>query len=195
MIAIDEVLISDEVVEKHFVCDLNKCKGGCCVDGDTGAPITQEEANIIEDIYPEIKHLLSPQAIALIEDEGTHTYDDEYGLVTPSLNGGICTYGYYDEVGIVKCAIEKVYKEGKIDFRKPISCHLFPIRITEYETYDAVNYEPRKSLCKPACKLGKSLKVPVYQFLKEPLIRKYGEDFYDALDATAKAHYSNVKED
>lgn len=189
MIAIDNILVSDEVVEKQFVCDLNKCKGGCCVDGDTGAPITQEEANIIEDIYPEIKHLLSPNAIALIEDEGTHTFDDEYGLVTPSLNGGICAYGYYDELGIVKCAIEHVYKEGKIDFKKPISCHLFPIRITEYESFEAVNYEPRETLCKPACKLGKSLKVPVYQFLKEPLIRKYGEDFYDALDATAKAHY------
>jgi hypothetical protein len=189
VIAIDNILVSDEVVEKQFVCDLNKCKGGCCVDGDTGAPITQEEANIIEDIYPEIKHLLSPNAIALIEDEGTHTFDDEYGLVTPSLNGGICAYGYYDELGIVKCAIEHVYKEGKIDFKKPISCHLFPIRITEYETFEAVNYEPRETLCKPACKLGKSLKVPVYQFLKEPLIRKYGEEFYDALDATAKAHY------
>lgn len=189
MIAIDNILVSDEVVEKQFVCDLNKCKGGCCVDGDTGAPITQEEANIIEDIYPEIKHLLSPNAIALIEDEGTHTFDDEYGLVTPSLNGGICAYGYYDELGIVKCAIEHVYKEGKIDFKKPISCHLFPIRITEYEAFEAVNYEPRETLCKPACKLGKSLKVPVYQFLKEPLIRKYGEEFYDALDATAKAHY------
>jgi hypothetical protein len=189
VIAIDNILVSDEVVEKQFVCDLNKCKGGCCVDGDTGAPITQEEANIIEDIYPEIKHLLSPNAIALIEDEGTHTFDDEYGLVTPSLNGGICAYGYYDELGIVKCAIEHVYKEGKIDFKKPISCHLFPIRITEYESFEAVNYEPRETLCKPACKLGKSLKVPVYQFLKEPLIRKYGEDFYDALDATAKAHY------
>jgi hypothetical protein len=189
VIAIDNILVSDEVVEKQFVCDLNKCKGGCCVDGDTGAPITQEEANIIEDIYPEIKHLLSPNAIALIEDEGTHTFDDEYGLVTPSLNGGICAYGYYDELGIVKCAIEHVYKEGKIDFKKPISCHLFPIRITEYESFEAVNYEPRETLCKPACKLGKSLQVPVYQFLKEPLIRKYGEDFYDALDATAKAHY------
>jgi hypothetical protein len=189
VIAIDNILVSDEVVEKQFVCNLDKCKGGCCVDGDTGAPITQEEANIIEDIYPEIKHLLSPNAIALIEDEGTHTFDDEYGLVTPSLNGGICAYGYYDELGIVKCAIEHVYKEGKIDFKKPISCHLFPIRITEYETFEAVNYEPRETLCKPACKLGKSLEVPVYQFLKEPLIRKYGEDFYEALDATAKAHY------
>lgn len=190
MIAIENILVSDEVVEKQFVCNLDKCKGGCCVDGDTGAPITQEEAGIIEDIYPHIRHLLTPQAIALIEDEGTHTYDDEHGLVTPTLNGGICVYGYYDEQGIVKCAMEHVYKEGKIDFKKPISCHLFPIRITEYESFEAVNYEPRETLCKPACKLGKSLKVPVYQFLKEPLIRKYGEEFYEALDATAKAHYN-----
>lgn len=189
MIAIDNILVSDEVVEKQFVCNLDKCKGGCCVDGDTGAPITQEEADIIEDIYPLIRPLLSPQAIALIEDEGTHTFDDEHGLVTPTLNGGICTYGYYDELGIVKCAIEKVYNEGAIDFKKPISCHLFPIRITEYDTFEALNYEPRETLCKPACKLGKSLKVPVYRFLKEPLIRKYGADFYDALDATAKAHF------
>ncbi len=192
MIAIDNALISDDVVEKHFVCDLVKCKGGCCVDGDTGAPITQEEANIIEDLYPQLKDLLSDNAIALIEDEGTHTFDEEYGLVTPTLNGGICVYGYFDEQGVVKCAIEKRYNEGVIDFKKPISCHLFPIRITEYDTYDAVNYEPRPTLCKPACKLGKSLQVPVYQFLKEPLIRKYGEEFYKALDATAREHFNGA---
>lgn len=195
MIAIDDKLISDEVVEKHFVCDLTKCKGGCCVDGDTGAPITQQEADIIEDIYPKIKHLLTPQAIALIEEEGAHTFDDEYGLVTPTLNGGICAYGYYDEQGIVKCAMEHEYNAGNIDFKKPVSCHLFPIRVTEYDQFEALNYEPRKSLCRPACKLGKSLKVPVYQFLKEPLIRKYGEDFYDALDATAREVYRNAKTD
>jgi hypothetical protein len=185
MIAIDDKLISDAIIEEQFVCDLNKCKGGCCIDGDTGAPITQEEANIIEDIYPKIKHLLSPQAIAIIEEEGAHTFDDEYGLVTPTINGGVCVYGYFEEDGTVKCAMEKMYKEGVIDFKKPISCHLFPIRVTEYETFEAVNYEPRKDLCKAACKLGKSLKVPVYQFLKEPIIRKYGEEFYNALEATA----------
>jgi hypothetical protein len=189
MIAIENTLISDEVIEKQFVCNLDKCKGGCCVDGDTGAPITQEEADIIENIYPEIKHLLHPKAIALIEEEGTHTFDDEYGLVTPTIDGGICVYGYYDEKGIVKCAMEHEYLAGNIDFKKPISCHLFPIRITEYETYDAVNYEPRETLCKPACKLGKSLQVPVYQFLKEPLIRKYGQEFYETLDAVAKEYF------
>lgn len=195
MIAIDNKLISDEVVEKQFVCNLDKCKGGCCVDGDTGAPITQEEADMIEDLYPQFKHLMTPQAIAHVEEEGAYTFDDEHGLVTPTLNGGICTYGYYDESGIVKCAIEQVYREGKIPFKKPISCHLFPIRITEYENFDAVNYEPRETLCKPACKLGKSLKVPVYQFLKEPLIRKYGEAFYEALDATAQQMYLNKEEE
>src|SRR5690606_19690125 len=106
--------------------------------------------------------------------------------VTPTLHGGICAYGYYDEQGIVKCAIEQAYRDGEIDFIKPISCHLFPIRITEFEEYDALNYEPRKTLCKPACKLGKSLKVPVYRFLKVPLIRKYGEAFYETLEAVAQ---------
>lgn len=191
MIEIDNILISDEVVEKQFVCNLDKCKGGCCVDGDTGAPITQEEANIIEDIYPQVKHLLSEPAIKLIEEEGTHTFDEDFGLVTPTLNGGICAYGYYDDNGIVKCAIEHVYKEGKIPFKKPISCHLFPIRITEYEQFEAVNYEPRETLCKPACKLGKSLQVPVYQFLKEPIIRKYGETFYNTLDEIAQTFYKD----
>jgi len=190
MVAIEDKLISDDVLEQQFVCDLHQCKGGCCVDGDTGAPLTQEEADIIEDIYPQIKSRLMPAAIALIEEEGSHTFDDEYGLVTPTLHGGICAYGYYDDHGIVKCAIEQAYRDGEIDFIKPISCHLFPIRITEYEHYDALNYEPRKKLCKPACKLGQSLKVPVYRFLKAPLIRKYGEPFYETLEAVAQEYFS-----
>jgi len=186
MIAIDNVLLSDEVVEEHFVCDLNKCKGGCCVDGDCGAPLTEEETNIIARIYPKIKSYLLPEYIAEIEKQGTHTTDNQYGYVTPTVNGGICVYGYTDELGIVKCGIEKAWKEGKVKFRKPISCHLYPIRIISHPGYEAVNYEPRPSLCKPACKLGDKLKVPVYVFLKEALIRKYGEEFYEGLDAVAK---------
>jgi hypothetical protein len=185
MIAIDNVLLSDEVVEEHFVCDLNKCKGGCCVDGDCGAPLTEEETKTIARIYPKIKSSLTPEYIAEIERQGTHTTDPEYGLVTPTVNGGICVYGITDELGIVKCGIEQAWNEGKIKFRKPISCHLFPIRIISHPGYEAVNYEPRETLCKPACKLGKQLKVPVYVFLKEPLIRKYGKEFYEALDAVA----------
>lgn len=192
MIEIEGKLISDEIIEEEFVCDLDKCKGGCCVDGDTGAPITQEEAENIKALYPLLKPLLTPRAIELIEEEGTHSLDEDFGLVTPTLNGGICAYGYYDEKGIVKCAIEKLYRDGQSDVNKPISCHLFPIRISETSDYDLLNYEPRKKLCSPACKLGKALKIPVYRFLKEPLIRKYGPSFYEALDATAQ-HLKEIK--
>ncbi len=186
MIAIDNVLLSDEIIEEHFVCDLNKCKGGCCVDGDCGAPLTEEETGIIARIYPKIKSYLTPEYITEIDKQGTHTTDPQYGYVTPTVNGGICVYGITDEMGIVKCGIEKAWKEGKIKFRKPISCHLFPIRIIEHDGYEAVNYEPRETLCKPACKLGKQLKVPVYVFLKDAIIRKYGDEFYEGIDAVAK---------
>ena len=185
MIAIDGVLISDEVVTEEFVCDLSACKGGCCVDGDCGAPLTEEETHILKEIYPEIQKDILPEYAAEVARQGTHVVDDEYGYVTPTVNGGICTYGYFDADGIVKCAIEKAWREGRIAFQKPISCHLYPIRISTSEGFEAVNYEPRKKLCKPACKLGRKLKVPVYQFLKGPLIRKYGEDFYEELDAIA----------
>ncbi|MBS1773101.1 MAG: DUF3109 family protein [Bacteroidetes bacterium] len=186
MIAIDNVLLSDEVIEEQFVCDLNSCKGGCCVDGDCGAPLTEEETKIIAKVYPKIKSYLVPEYIAEIEKQGTHVTDDEYDLVTPTVNGGICVYGYTDELGIVKCGFEKAWKDGVIKFQKPISCHLYPIRIKQMPGYEAVNYEPRKTLCKPACKLGRKLKVPVYKFLKDSLVRKFGAEFYEALDAVAK---------
>ncbi len=159
--------------------------------GDCGAPITMEEANIIEDLYPIIKDDLLPRAIKIIEEEGAYTFDDEHDIVTPTIDEGICVYGYYDEQGFIKCAIEKAYNEGKTDYKKPISCHLFPIRVMESENFHALNYEPNMSICSPACKLGDKLKVPVYQFLKEPLIRKYGEAFYEDLELTAEEYYKN----
>jgi hypothetical protein len=189
MIAIDNVLISDDIVEKHFVCDLNSCKGGCCVDGDCGAPLSEEETTIIADVYPKIRHLLSENYNEEVKTQGTHTWDNEHGYVTPTVNGGICVYGYYDEEGIVKCAFEKAWKDGIINFQKPISCHLYPIRVTESPGFEALNYEPRKSLCKAACKLGNKLKIPVYQFLKAPLTRKYGEEFYQTLEVIADKYY------
>lgn len=192
MIAIGDVLVADDVVSARFVCDLNACKGGCCVDGDCGAPLTEEETLILEEIYPIVKPYLADEYIAEIERQGTHTTDDEYGYVTPTVGGGICTYAYTDPVGIVKCGIEKAWLDGKIAFQKPISCHLYPIRVTEQPGYIAVNYEPRKKLCRPACKLGSKLKVPVYKFLKAPIIRKWGEEFYEALDATAE-HIAALK--
>lgn len=191
MIAIDNVLLSDDVIEAQFVCDLERCKGGCCVDGDCGAPLTEEEAKIIAEILPKVKPYLPAEYIAEIERQGTHVMDDEHGIVTPTINGGICVYAYTDTLGVVKCGIEAAYRDGLIEFKKPISCHLFPIRIDNSSEYELVNYEPRKTLCRPACKLGKKLEIPVYQFLKEPLIRKYGAQFYEALDAVAKHKKDN----
>jgi len=190
MVLIENILVSDEIFTEQFVCDLQKCKGGCCVDGDCGAPLTPEEARQLSEAYPMIvKEALSDKAIKVIEQEGTYTSDAEYGPVTPVVDGGICVYGYYNEQGIVQCALEKYYREGKCKVQKPVSCHLFPIRVVENGEFIALNYEPRPGLCSPACKLGKSLKMPVYQFLKEPIIRRFGQDFFEALEATAQTYF------
>lgn len=192
MIVIDNVLVSDQVIEEHFVCDLDKCKGGCCVDGDCGAPLTKEEAELLTTLYPAIKPHLLPEYVSEIERQGIFTTDAEHGLVTPSVNGGICAYGYTDNAGVVKCGIEKAWLAGDIPFRKPISCHLFPIRITTNPDYELVNYEPRKPMCRPACKLGNKLKVPVYVFLKDALVRKYGAQFYEALHSVAQQYPDGI---
>lgn len=185
MIAIDNVLISDQVIEEHFVCDLVKCKGGCCVDGDAGAPLENNELKELKRVYNKVAPYLTEEGRLKIESEGKYTYDSEFGWVTPTISNGMCAYGAIDEKGIVKCGIEQAYNDGKVSWKKPISCHLFPIRIKKAGKKELVNYEPREDLCSPACQLGKKLKVPAYQFLKEPIIRKYGKDFFEALQATA----------
>jgi hypothetical protein len=186
MIAIEHTLVSDDIVEEKFVCDLAKCKGGCCEDGDTGAPLESSELDIINEVYEIIQPYLTAEGIRTIEKKGKYQYDREYGWVTPAINDGMCAYGFRDSSGTIKCSFEHAYNEGKISWKKPISCHLFPIRIKVGKEYDLLNYEPRETLCNPACFLGKKLKVPVYQFLKEPIIRKYGTDYYEALDAYYK---------
>ncbi len=186
MIIIDDILVSDEILSAEFICHLEKCKGGCCVDGDAGAPLNKDELKKVKKSYALVKHEMSTEAIAEVEKNGTHTTEDGFGYVTPVVNGGICVYGYYDNLGVVKCLLEKAYYEGKTDFKKPISCHLYPIRETKNDNFVALNYEPRATLCAPACKLGKKEGVKVYEFLKEPLIRKYGQGFYDAIDTIAK---------
>lgn len=190
MIAIDNVLVSDQIVEAQFVCDLMKCKGGCCEDGDAGAPLEKEELQIINDIFEIIKPYLTKEGLRWIEKHGRYLYDREFGWVTPTIEGKMCVYGFRDDNGIIKCGIEQAYRDGKIDFKKPISCHLYPVTINEGKKgeFDRMNYEPRETLCKPACVFGKKLKVPVFQFLKEPLVRKYGEDFYNALEKIAQDH-------
>ena len=196
MIAIDNKLVSDEIIEEQFVCDLTKCKGGCCEDGDAGAPLEVQELDELINHYEVIKPYLTKEGIREIEKQGKYVYDVEFGWVTPTINGQICAYGHKDEKGIIKCGIEEAYNDGKLGWKKPISCHLFPIR-TQKSRQDAdieyVNYEPREDLCKAACKLGKQLKVPVYIFLKEAITRKYGEDFYNTLAATAD--FNNNKKD
>ena len=185
MIQIDDKLISEDLFSEEFVCNLAKCKGICCVEGDAGAPLDEDETKILDEIYPKIKSYLRPEGIQAIEEQGTYTLDFEGDLVTPLVNNVECAYVIFDEKGYTKCAIEKAYEDGVIDWQKPISCHLYPIRITEYSNFSAINYH-EWDICSDACTLGKELGVKVYQFLKKPLIRKYGEEFYQTLSEAAE---------
>ena len=185
MIQIDDKLISEDLFSEEFVCNLAKCKGICCVEGDAGAPLDEDETKILDEIYPKIKSYLRSEGIQAIEEQGTYTLDFEGDLVTPLVNNAECAYVIFDEKGYTKCAIEKAYEDGVIDWQKPISCHLYPIRITEYSNFSAINYH-EWDICSDACTLGKELGVKVYQFLKKPLIRKYGEDFYQTLSEAAE---------
>lgn len=194
MIAIDNVLISDEIVREHFVCDLNACKGGCCVDGDAGAPLSKAELKKIDEVYAGVLPYLNEESKAELQRQGRYVHDKEFGWVTPTIASKVCVYGIKDKMGIVKCGIEKAYNDGKVAWKKPISCHLFPIRIQQSrdKKTDYVNYEPREDLCSAACTLGEKLKIPVYVFLKDALTRKYGTEFYETLEATAN-HLNTTK--
>ncbi len=186
MIQIEDKLISEDIFSEEFVCNLSKCKGACCVEGDVGAPLDKEETQILENIFDKVKPYLRPEGVKALEEQGTWTIDPMDGdFVTPMVNGAECAYVIFDEKGVTKCGIEKAYEEGAVDWQKPISCHLYPIRITEYSTFTALNYH-EWNICSDACQLGKELKVPVYQFLKTPLIRKYGDAFYTVLSEAAK---------
>jgi len=181
MILVGQAVISDDVKENFFVCDLEKCKGACCVEGDAGAPLEDEETGVLDEIYPLIKDYLTEEGIEAIERQGTWVRDWDGEKVTPTIgDNGACAYALTDERGILKCGIEQAYLDGKIGYKKPISCHLYPIRVTQYDDFDALNYD-RWDICSAACVLGSQLGVPVYKFLKEPLIRKYGEDWYAEL--------------
>ena len=188
MIIIDNVLVSDLLVEEQFVCDLSKCKGACCEDGDAGAPLENKEKEYVKEFYEKVKPYMTKEGIKEVKEVGPYLYDREFGWVTPTVNGKICAYGY-KEKGVIKCAFEQAYNDGKIPWKKPLSCHLFPIKIQQSKLdpkMEYVNYEPREDLCKSGCSLGVKLKVPAYVFLKESIIRKYGEKFYEALEASAQ---------
>lgn len=181
MLVVGNTYISDDVAEKQFVCDLEKCKGACCTEGDLGAPLDEDELAILETIYPVVAPYLSEEGRKAIEEQGKWIKDFEGDYSTPTIGNRECAYAIYDANGVLKCAIEQAHLDGKIEYHKPISCHLYPIRITKYDQWDAINYH-RWQICHAACQLGESLKVPVYKFLKNPLIRKYGEAWYSELE-------------
>lgn len=187
MLQIKDALVSLDVVERFFCCDLSKCLGECCIEGDAGAPLTQDEKEKIEQILPQVWDDLLPAARRAIEEDGVAYLDPDGDLVTQIVDGRNCAFSYYGENGMCLCAIEKAYREGRIDFYKPISCHLYPIRLTEHPTFTAVNVH-RWKICKCAEILGRKEGIRVYQFLKAPLIRRFGQEWYDELALTCEEY-------
>lgn len=186
MIVHGKTILSEDIKDKQFVCNISKCKGICCVEGDSGAPLESNEIPIMEEIFAKVKPYLRPEGVKAIEEQGTWVIDDEDDLTTPLVNGNECAYVVFDDKGITKCGIEKAYEDGVIDYQKPISCHLYPIRTKKYDNFEALNYD-RWDICSDACSLGEELQVPVYKFLKDPLIRKYGETWFAELEVLIEA--------
>lgn len=180
MIAIDNTLNSDDLHKICFVCDLTKCKGACCVEGDAGAPLEEHEISELEDALDYIIPFMRPDGVKAVEQTGVFDFDSFGHYVTPLINDAECAFVIFSEDGTAACAIEKAWEAGKSTFRKPVSCHLYPIRISKYKDFDAVNYH-EWHICRPALEHGKKLNVPVYVFLKDSLIRKYGEKWYENL--------------
>ncbi|MFN4080018.1 MAG: DUF3109 family protein [Saprospiraceae bacterium] len=188
MIIVQDILVSDDIAQQHFICNLDACKGLCCEAGDMGAPLDEVELPVLETIYPLVKPFLRPEGIAAIEQQGAYVWEAEESVwTTPLVNKGPCAYMTLDALGIRRCGIEQAWRAGQIDFPKPISCHLYPIRVNKNEElgFEALNYD-RWDICSAACELGRREQMPAYVFLKEALIRRYGEDFYEELDAAAQ---------
>ncbi|MEZ4874867.1 MAG: DUF3109 family protein [Flavobacteriaceae bacterium] len=184
MFQLGKTIVSEDLIEKEFVCNLHACKGACCIEGEAGAPVTEEEVAILEAIYPKVKSFLRPEGIVAIEKQGTHIVSDFDELETPLVEGKECAYVTFTPQGVASCGIENAFNAGVISFRKPISCHLYPVRVQQYSEFAAVNYH-KWPICNDACTLGKELKVPVYKFVKEALIRKFGEHWYAELEKVA----------
>ncbi|MCL6296239.1 DUF3109 family protein [Jejuia spongiicola] len=187
MFQLGKTIVSEDIIDKDFVCNLSACKGACCIDGDAGAPLDKEEVQILKDIYPKVKPFLRKQGVEAIEQQGTHIVTDFGDLETPLINNADCAYVIFDEKNTALCGIEEAYNQGEISWKKPVSCHLYPIRVKEYSEFSAVNYN-KWEICDDACTLGKELQVPVYKFVKEALIRKFGEDWYMELEKVVENH-------
>ena len=185
MFQLGKTIVSENIIDKEFVCNLSACKGACCIDGDAGAPLEKAEIEILDKIYPKVKPFLRQEGIDVIEKEGAWITSDFGELETPLINEADCAYVIFDEKNTALCAIEEAYNQGLIDWKKPVSCHLYPIRIKEYSEFSAVNYH-KWEICDDACSLGKELQVPVYKFVKQALVRKFGEDWYAELEKVAE---------
>lgn len=176
-------LLSEDLFDKRFVCDLNACKGACCVAGESGAPLEKDEEVLLKELWPKIKPYIPEKGQKAIDAHGVSEIDSDGDLVTTLVEGrGECAFTVFDDNGIALCGVEKAWKDGAIPFRKPISCHLYPIRVVKLGTdQDGLNYH-KWPICKPACTCGAKLDVPVYRFLKDALVRAYGQEWYDELD-------------
>lgn len=187
MVIVQDILVSDEVLTEQFLCKLDACKGACCWEGDYGAPLEPEELQVLQRIYEPIKPFLLPESVAVIEKAGLYKYFEDLGLHgTQLLDNGACVFLAFEPNGVAKCGIEKAWEAGATDFKKPISCHLYPIRVVKNEElgFEAINYD-RWDICSPACSAGKAAKLPVFRFLREAIVRKYGESFYEEMEAAA----------
>ena len=185
MIEVGKSIISRDIFKKEFVCNLSACKGECCISGDAGAPLENDEKEILQSVIEKIKPYMRAEGLEAIEQQGTSVFDKtDNEFETPLVNGAECAYVVFGEDGTALCSIEKAYIDGEIEWPKPLSCHLYPIRIKKYKDFDALNYD-QWDICSDACTLGAELSVPVYRFLKEPLIRKYGEEWYKDLTDVA----------
>jgi hypothetical protein len=183
MFQLGKTIVSEEILERDFVCNLSACKGNCCIDGDAGAPLSAEETKIMEEIYPKVKPYLRPEGIAAIEAQGTWVKGEDGDFETTLIEGKDCAYVIFDGATAL-CGIEQAYNEGIVSWKKPVSCHLYPIRVKDFSEFTAVNYD-KWDICNDACTLGKELQVPVYKFVKEALVRKFGEDWYLELEKVA----------
>ena len=190
MVEIEDKLISDDMFTKQFVCDLQKCKGACCIEGDSGAPLTEKEAKDIELNIEKIKPQMRKEGLKAIDNNGVSYIDNDGDKVTSLVNGKECAFVFFDKNNIAKCAIETAYRKNKIAFNKPISCHLYPIRVKNYSTFQAINID-NWHICKPACNCGSLLSVPVFKFLKEPIIRMWGDEFYQNLEIVNSEHFQD----
>jgi len=185
MFQLGKTIVSEDIIEKDFLCNLSACKGACCIDGDAGAPLEEEETKILKDIYPKVKPFLRKEGIKAIEEQGVFIITEFGDFETPLINDADCAYVIFDKKGIALCAIEEAYNQGEVQWKKPVSCHLYPIRVKDYSEFSAVNYD-KWEICDDACVLGKELQVPIYKFVKEALIRKFGEDWYAELEKVAE---------